>query len=87
MTVAVTVSSLGRTSRASTALTPCRPGRAVGHSILTAVWHMLQTGELYRDPGGDYYVRKDTHRITRRLVCKLEALGHNVSLQAKEAPA
>jgi len=60
---------------------------AVGHSILTAVWHMLQTGELYRDPGGDYYVRKDTDRITRRLVRKLEALGHNVSLQAKEAPA
>ena len=26
---------------------------AVGHSILTAAWHMLQTGELYRDLGGD----------------------------------
>jgi len=31
---------------------------AVGHSILTAAWHMLQTGELYRDLGGDYYARQ-----------------------------
>ena len=31
---------------------------AVGHSILTAARHMLQTGEPYRDPGGDYYTRQ-----------------------------
>src|SRR5207244_10939481 len=33
-------------------------GRALGavkHSILCACWHMLQTGELYRDLGGDYF--------------------------------
>src|SRR5215212_9356376 len=29
------------------------PG-AVQHTILTAIWHMLSTGELYRDLGGDY---------------------------------
>jgi transposase len=31
-------------------------GRALGavkHSMLVACWHMLQTGELYRDLGGD----------------------------------
>jgi hypothetical protein len=32
---------------------------AVGHSILTAAWHMLQTGELYRDLGGDYFSRTE----------------------------
>ena len=32
---------------------------AVGHSILTATWHMLQTGELYRDLGGDYFTRQN----------------------------
>ena len=26
---------------------------AVGHSILTAAWHMLQTGDLYRDLGSE----------------------------------
>jgi hypothetical protein len=25
------------------------------HSILTAAWHMLTTGELYHDPGADYF--------------------------------
>jgi hypothetical protein len=41
---------------------------AVGHSILTAAWHMLQTGELYNDPGSDYFTRQNPDRITRRLV-------------------
>ena len=49
---------------------------AVGHSILTAAWHMLQTGELYRDLGGDYFTRQNPDRLTKRLVRQLEALGH-----------
>ena len=32
---------------------------AVAHSLLVAVWHMLQTGETYLDPGGDYFTRRD----------------------------
>jgi transposase len=58
---------------------------AVGHSILTAIWHMLTTGELYRDLGNDYFVRQDPDRVTRRLVRRLEALGHTVLLQAPKA--
>jgi transposase len=58
---------------------------AVGHSILTAAWHMLQTGELYNDPGSDYFTRQHPDRITRRLVRQLEALGHTVTLQTREA--
>ncbi len=41
---------------------------AVGHSILTAGWHMLQTGELYHDLGGDYFIRQNPDRLTKRLV-------------------
>ena len=48
---------------------------AVAHSLLVAVWHMLQTGETYNDPGGDYYTRRDPARTTRRLVTQLERLG------------
>lgn len=55
---------------------------AVGHSILTAAWHVLTSGELYADPGGDYFVRRDPERATRRLVAQLERLGHNVTLEA-----
>ena len=54
---------------------------AVKHSILVACWHMLTTGELYRDLGGDYFRTRDPERQTRRLVKQLEALGHHVTLQ------
>ena len=58
-----------------------RAATAVMHSILIAAWHMLQTGETYTDPGGDYYVRRDPERTTKRLVAQLERLGHTVVLQ------
>jgi transposase len=58
-----------------------RASLAVAHSLLVAVWHMLQTGETYHDPGGDYYTRRDPARTTRRLVAQLERLGHTVTLQ------
>jgi len=60
-------------------------GRALGavkHSIICACWHMLATGELYAEAGGDYYSRRDPERQTRRLVAQLERLGHTVTLEA-----
>jgi len=60
-------------------------GRALGavkHSIICAIWHMLSTGELYRDLGGDYFRKRDPERQTRRLVAQLEDLGHRVTLEA-----
>jgi transposase len=63
-------------------------GRALGavkHSMLIAYWHMFTTGEIYRDLGGDYFQRRDPERATRRLIAKLEALGHHVSLQPAAA--
>jgi pimeloyl-ACP methyl ester carboxylesterase len=57
-----------------------RASLAVAHSLLTAVWHMLQTGETYTDPGGDYYTRRDPQRTTRRLIAQLQRLGHTVTL-------
>jgi len=63
-------------------------GRALGavkHSILIAYWHMFKTGETYRDLGGDYFARRDPERATKRLVAKLEALGHSVTLQPTPA--
>lgn len=63
-------------------------GRALGavkHSIICVCWHMLSTGELYRDLGGDYLRRGDPERQTRRLVAQLEALGHIVTLDKAAA--
>ena len=58
-------------------------GRALGavkHSMLIAYWHMFTTGETYRDLGGDYFQRRDPERHTRRLVARLQALAHHVTL-------
>lgn len=63
-------------------------GRALGavkHSMLVAYWHMFSTGETYRDLGGDYFQRRDPERHTKRLVAKLQALGHHVTLQPAAA--
>ena len=56
---------------------------AVKHSILVACWHMLSTGELYRELGGDFFRKRDPERVTKRLVAQLEALGHSVTLEAE----
>ena len=53
---------------------------AVKHTIICAVWHMLSTGETYRELGGDYFTRRDPERRTKRLIQQLEQLGHTVTL-------
>ena len=64
---------------------PARAAIAVCHSILATCWHMLQTGELYPDLGGDYFHQRNTAGTTRRLIHQLEALGHTVALEPAAA--
>ena len=54
---------------------------AVKHSIIVACWHMLTTGEIYNDLGGDYFQRRDPDKTAKRLIAQLERLGHTVTLQ------
>ena len=54
---------------------------AVERAMLVAAWHMLQNGEFYRDPGADYYTRRDPARTKARAVKQLEALGYTVTIQ------
>jgi transposase len=55
----------------------------VAHAILVIIWHVLATGKPYDELGEDYFTRRaDPERETRRLVQKLEALGHTVTLEA-----
>ena len=58
---------------------------AVKHSIICACWHMLATGEVYADLGGDYYRRRDPDRQIKRLLAQLERLGHRVVLETAAA--
>ena len=58
---------------------------AIAHKILIAAYHMLATGEGYRELGEGYLDAKDEQRLTQRLVKRLEGLGYQVSLQAQES--
>jgi len=60
---------------------------AVCHSILTAVWHMLNAGETYVDPDGDFFARRDPERTRERLIGQLERLGYTVTVQEGAAAA
>ena len=57
----------------------------VKHSMICACWHMLTTGEIYAELGGDYHARRDPEKMTKRLVAQLQRLGHTVTLQAAAA--
>jgi transposase len=55
----------------------------VAHAILIIIWHVLATGKPYEELGSDYFDRRtDPERETRRLIARLEALGHTVTLAA-----
>ncbi|MCX4762434.1 IS110 family transposase [Streptomyces sp. NBC_01275] len=58
---------------------------AVGHTILTSIWHMLTNDAEYADLGADYFLQRTGRaRQTRRLVSQLNMLGYQVSLQSTE---
>ena len=58
---------------------------ATQHSMITAIWHILSTGETYRDLGGDYYNRRSPQQAIRRKIKDLEAAGYHITL--RPAPA
>ena len=53
---------------------------AVAHTLLVIVYHVLTTGEVYRELGGDYFDRRNTEALARRLVKRLSSLGYTVTL-------
>lgn len=57
-----------------------RAAVAVGHSILVIYYHMLTTGEPYREKGADYFSELDRQHAERRFTKQLERLGYQVTL-------
>jgi transposase len=54
----------------------------VAHALIVSIWHILATGKPYHELGAGYFTsRLDPDRETRRLIARLEALGHQVTLQ------
>jgi transposase len=58
---------------------------ALAASILTLVYHMLISGEFYRDLGPDYFDLRAKAARTRRLVARLQNLGYAVQLTPSAA--
>ncbi|MDT2009049.1 IS110 family transposase [Rhodococcus opacus] len=54
---------------------------AVEHAMLVAAWNMLTNGDLYRDPGADYFTTRKPARTKAHAVGQLEALGYRVTLE------
>ena len=54
----------------------------VAHAMLVIIWHVMAAGTPYDELGADFFTRRlDPGRETRRLIARLEALGHQVTLQ------
>ncbi|HSB79109.1 MAG TPA: IS110 family transposase [Candidatus Methylomirabilis sp.] len=54
---------------------------AVAHSMLVIAYHILKDGTTYRELGHDYFDRRDTARLQRRLITRLESLGLRVTVE------
>ena len=53
----------------------------VAHSIITIVYHLLADPEaVYRELGGDYFLKHNQEAVQRRAIKQLEALGLQVSV-------
>jgi transposase len=57
---------------------------ATAHKILVIAFHMLRSDTPYKELGDDYFDRINPARTTRKLVARLEALGHQVQLSKAE---
>jgi transposase len=58
---------------------------AVARTILQAAWHVLSKGEDYKERGGDYFDRINSEQTKNKLIRRLERLGYEVELKAKQA--
>lgn len=64
-----------------------RAAMAIAHKILVSAYHMLRTGEGYRELGDTYLDARDEQRATQRLVRRLTGLGYHVTLEKREPDA
>ncbi len=59
--------------------------KATGHSILVAVYHILDRGVPYHDLGADWHLRRRPDVQARRLIHQLNMLGYSVTLDPNQA--
>ena len=64
---------------------PIRAIMAIAHKLLIAAFHMLSTGEAFRDLAESYLDQVARKRSTAKLVQRLSNLGYDVMLVPKAA--
>jgi transposase len=62
-----------------------RAAVAVGHTILTIIYGMLDTGRPFDDLGPNYFDQRDREQVRRRLTRRLNALGYEVTTKPAAA--
>ena len=60
---------------------------AVVASILTAIYHMLKDGTMYKDLGRNHFDRRSSDQQKNRLVKRLADLGYAVEIKPLAATA
>ena len=58
---------------------------AVQHAMIVALWHMLKHRVAHHDLGADYFERRNTARIRRHHIRRLERLGYDVVITERAA--
>ena len=66
---------------------PMRAIVAVEHAMITAAWNLLTNGDLYREPGADYFTARQPAKTKARAINQLEALGYKVTLEPRTESA
>lgn len=56
---------------------------AVAHAILVIAYHILKNNTPYQELGPNYFDELNRDRVTKRLVKRLESLGHEVTIQQR----
>ncbi|MEN3267391.1 MAG: transposase [Pseudonocardia sp.] len=55
---------------------------ATAHTLIVNIWNVLAGDTPYTDLGAGFYDRRtDPERETQRLIAKLNALGHTVTIE------
>jgi hypothetical protein len=59
---------------------------ALAHTLIVIIWNVLTSDSPYTDLGADFYDRRhNPERETQRLIAKLQALGHTITIKPATA--
>ena len=54
---------------------------ATAHKLARIFYHLWKTGQLYKDPGPDYYEQKYKERVLSNIKKKAQQLGYQITLE------